>query len=86
MQHCKPIDTHIAKGEGLSWRMYLKTPLEKKYVRKVPYTRPDICFVISMVSWYQPNPSSIPWKVIKWILMYLKGIAKYSLCYEGYDL
>ena len=28
MQNCKPIDTHIAKGESLSLEMALKTPNE----------------------------------------------------------
>ena len=63
MQHSKPIDTPIAKGEGRSRRMCPKTPQEEEYMRKVPYTsavgslmyammctRPDICFAVGMVS------------------------------------
>ena len=30
MQDCKPIDTPIAKDEGLSLKMYPKTPQKKK--------------------------------------------------------
>ena len=36
MQHSKPIDTPIAKVEGLSRRMCPKTPQEEEYMRKVP--------------------------------------------------
>ena len=63
MQNSKPIDTLIAKGEGLSRKMYPKTPQEEEYMKKVPYTsavgslmyammctRPDICFDVGMVS------------------------------------
>ena len=63
MQHCKPINTHIAKCKGLSWRMCPKTPQEEEYMRKVPYTsavgilmyammytRLDICFVVGIMS------------------------------------
>ena len=99
MQHSKPIDTPIAKGEGLSRRMCPKTPQEEEYMRKVPYTsavgslmyammckRPDICFAVGMVSRYQSNPGPVQWKAVKRILRYLKGTATYSLCYEGNDL
>lgn len=66
---CKPINTHIAKGEGLSHRLCPRTPQEKEQMKHVPYasavgsfmyammcTRPDICFVVGMVSSYQSNP------------------------------
>ena len=69
MQHSKPIDTPITKGEGFSRRMCPKTPQEEEYMKKVPYTsavgslmyammctRPDICFVVGIVSQYQSNP------------------------------
>ena len=99
MQHSKPIDTPIAKGEGLSRRMCPKTPQEEEYMKKVPYTsavgslmyammctRPDICFAVGMVSRYQSNPGPVHWKAVKRILRYLKGTATYSLCYEGNDM
>ena len=92
MQHCKSIDTPIAKGEGPSWRMCPKTPQEEEYMKKVPYisvvvslmyvmicTRPNICFAIGIVSWYQSNPGLAVRKAIKWILRYLKETVDYSL-------
>jgi hypothetical protein len=69
MQDCKSIDTPIAKGKGLSLRMCPKTSDEKAQMEKVPYpsvvgsltyammcTRPNISFVVGMVSRYQANP------------------------------
>ena len=94
MQDCKPIDTPIAKGEGLSRRLCPKTQMEKEQLRKVPYAsavgrlmfammclRPNICFAVGMVSKYQSNPSLTHWKVVKRIQRYLKGTVDYSLCY-----
>ena len=49
-------------------------------------TRPDICFVVGMVSIYQSNLGQTHWKAVKRILQYLKGTADYSLCYQGNDL
>ena len=69
MQHCNPIDTSIAKGEGFSLDMCPKTVEEKNEMSKVPYssaieslmyaticTRPDIYFAIGLISGYQSNP------------------------------
>ena len=50
------------------------------------YTRPDICFAVGMVSRYQSSPGEAHWKAVKRILRYLKGIADYSLCYQGSNL
>ena len=99
MQSCKPIDNPIAKGEGLSLKLCPNTPSEINEMRNVLYasavgslmyammcTRPDICYVVGLVSRYQSNPGQAHWKAIKRILRYLKGIADYSICYQGRDL
>jgi Reverse transcriptase (RNA-dependent DNA polymerase) len=99
MQECKYIDTHIAKGEGLSLRMCPKTPDEKTKMEKVPYsstvsslmyammcTKPDISFIVGMMSRYQANSGVSHWKVVKRILKYLKGTVDYSLCFQGENL
>ena len=49
-------------------------------------TRPDICYVVSMVSRYQANPGMKHWRAMKRILRYLKGTVNYSLCYQGKGL
>ncbi|KAK9098657.1 hypothetical protein Syun_025702 [Stephania yunnanensis] len=99
MQDCKPIDTPITKDQGLNQRMCPKTPHEREQMAKVPYTsavgslmyammctRPDICFVVGMVSRYQANPGQTHWRAVKRILRYLKGTVDYSLCYQGNNL
>ncbi|XP_038978292.1 secreted RxLR effector protein 161-like [Phoenix dactylifera] len=99
MQNCNPIDTPIAKGEGLNLKMCPKTPDEKREMANVPYsnvigclmyammcTRPDICYAVGLVSRYQANPGKLHWKAVKRILRYLKGTADYSLCYQGDNL
>ncbi|CAA7036895.1 unnamed protein product [Microthlaspi erraticum] len=63
MLDCNPIDTPIAKGEGLSLNMCPKTDNGKKEMKGVPYssaigivmyammcTRPDICYAVGLVS------------------------------------
>ena len=81
MQNCKPIDTPIANNDTLSLDMCPKTQEEKDYMARVPYasaigslmyammcTRPDICYVVRLVSWFQSNPSLVHWKAVKRIL------------------
>ena len=76
-----------------------KTPEEIRKMSNVPYstaigslmytmmyTRPDICYVVGMVSRYQANPSIMYWKAVKRIHKYLKGTSDYSLCYQGKEL
>ncbi|XP_075088620.1 secreted RxLR effector protein 161-like [Nicotiana tabacum] len=99
MNGCKSMDTPIARGETLSLEMCPKTENEKKDMSRVPYssvvrslmyvmmcTRPNICYIVSLVSRYQSNPGRDHWKAVKRIFRYLKGTADYSLCYSGNDL
>ena len=94
MQDCNPIDTPISRGEYLSKEMCPKNPEEIRKMSKVPYstvvgslmytmlcTRPNICYVVAMVSRYQANPGMANWKAVKRILRHLKGTVDYSLCY-----
>jgi hypothetical protein len=94
MSDCKPIDTSIAKNESLSPNMCPKTQDEQEKIACVPYsnaidslmyammcTRPDICYVVGLVSRFQSNPRLAHWKAVKRILRYLKGMMDYVLCY-----
>jgi hypothetical protein len=69
MQDSKPMDTPVDKSLNLSCDMCPKTLEEKKKMSRVPYasavdslmyamicTRPDICYVVGLVSQYQSNP------------------------------
>ncbi|XP_075083452.1 secreted RxLR effector protein 161-like [Nicotiana tabacum] len=49
-------------------------------------TRPDICFVVSMVSRFQSNPGREHWTAVKHIIKYLKRIRDYMLVYHSGDL
>ncbi|PHU19279.1 hypothetical protein BC332_10430 [Capsicum chinense] len=93
------MDTPIARGKNLSLEVYPKTEKEKEDMSRVLYsstvgslmytvmcTRPDICYVIGLVSRYKSNPGRDHWKAEKKIFRYLKGTADYSLCYSGSDL
>ncbi|KAA0065456.1 gag/pol protein [Cucumis melo var. makuwa] len=76
-----------------------KTPQEVEDMRKIPYasvvgslmyamlcTRPDICFLVGMVSRYQSNPRRDHWTTVKNILKYLRRTKDYMLVYDAKDL
>nr|GEY50390.1 retrovirus-related Pol polyprotein from transposon TNT 1-94 [Tanacetum cinerariifolium] len=45
------------------------------------YTRPDITYVVSVVSRYLANQNKNHWEAVKWILKYLRGTANVGLVY-----
>ena len=49
-------------------------------------TRPDICYSVGMVCWYQSNPGLKHWQAVKQILKYLKRMRNYMLVYHSKDL
>jgi len=68
---------------------------EKDDMQHVPYasavgslmyamvcTRPDIAHVVSVVSRFLSNPGIEHWKVVKWILRYLRGTSNLKLCFR----
>ena len=46
-------------------------------------TRPDIEYAVGKTSRYLANPGKQHWEAVKWILRYLRGTSKLSLCYGG---
>ena len=46
-------------------------------------TRPDICYVVGVVSRYQSNPGPKHWIEVKHILKYLRRSRDYMLVYKG---
>jgi len=69
MRDCNPLDTPVASGVTLSLDMCPKTESAKKKMERVPYDsavgslmytmmciRPDICYVIGLVSRFKSNP------------------------------
>ena len=76
-----------------------KTSKEIENMEKIPYAstvgslmyamlsiRPDICYVIGIVSRYQSNPRPKHWVVVKHIIKYIKRTRNYMLVYSGEDL
>ena len=69
---------------------------EKEYMKTIPYasvigslmyvmlcTRPDICYLVGIVSRYQSNPGGEHWTAVKHILKYLRRTRNYMLVYHG---
>ena len=50
------------------------------------YTKPDICFVVGMVSKYQLDPGEEYWIMVKHIFKYLRRIRDYMLVYHDESL
>jgi hypothetical protein len=86
-------------GVALSKDQCPRTPEEREAMRGIPYasaigslmyamlcTRPDICFVVGMVSRYQSDPGPAHWTAVKHIIKYLKRTRDYMLVFGGEDL
>ena len=86
-------------GIILSKEQCPKTTQEEEDMRLIPYalaisslicamlcTRPDICYVVGIVSRYQSNPGMGHWIAIKHILKYLRRTRDYMIVYSGGDL
>ena len=69
MHYSKPVDTPVEKDLTLNLDQYPRIDQEKEKMRNVLYacavgslmyvmlcTRPNICFVVGLVSRYQSNP------------------------------
>jgi hypothetical protein len=104
MNAAKPVSTPLDGHFKLSDKQCPKTKAEVEEMRKIPYasavgslmyamvcTRPDIAYAVGVVSRYLANPGKEHWAAVKWILRYLRGSSRLSLCYgdgkpvlEGY--
>ena len=45
-------------------------------------TRPDLAYVVSIVSRFMHNPGNAHWEAVKWILRYLKGSPDLGLVFD----
>ena len=86
-------------GIIISKKQCPSTPQEEEDMRHVPYalavrslmyamlyTRPDICYVVGVMSMLQSNLGPDHWIVVKHILKYLRRTRDYMLVYSGDDL
>ena len=90
MLECKPADTPIAQNERLSIHDN-QIPTDKdQYQRLVgkfiylSHTRPDIAYVVSLVSQFMHNPSKDHMNVVIQILRYLKSSPGRGLMFRKY--
>ena len=99
MENSKPIDTPVDKGSALCLDQCPKIDEEKKRMSTVPYaeaignlmyamlcTRPDICFIVGMVSRYKSNLGPAHWAAMKRIFRYLQGTTDFALCFHRGEL
>ncbi|GJU47681.1 retrovirus-related pol polyprotein from transposon TNT 1-94 [Tanacetum coccineum] len=88
---CQPLRDHFK----LSKIQAPKTEASRRRMAKVPYasavgsvmysmvcTRPDIAHVVGVVSRFMSNPGREHWEAVKWLLRYLKGTSKATLCFS----
>ena len=62
-----------------------KIVIENRYLWYLTCTRPDILFLVGLISRYMENPSETHRKVAKRILCYLKGTLEYGMFYLASD-
>jgi hypothetical protein len=95
MYEAKRVCTPLAAHFKLSTSSRLLDAEEKMYMSKVPYAcavgslmytmvcrHPDIAHVVSVVSHFMSKPSKEHWKVVQWILHYLRGTSTYGLMFD----
>ena len=98
MQNSKKRLLLFRHGVPLSNDQRPKTLEEENTMRQVPYasvvgslmyailcTRPDINYLVGMVSRYLSNPGPKHWQVVKHILKYLQRTRDYMLVYQIKD-
>ena len=86
-------------GIPFSQGQCLKALKKKERMQSVPYasivdslmhvmlsTRPDICFVVGMVSRYQSNLGLEHWTSIKHIIKYLRRMRDYVLVLQSVEI
>ncbi|RDY14466.1 hypothetical protein CR513_00466, partial [Mucuna pruriens] len=99
VDNAKPAHVPIAGHFKLSKSQCPKNEEEREEMNKVPYssavgslmyamvcTRPDIGYAVGVVSRFLSDPGKEHWEAVKWILRYLRGTAKRSLCFGNENL
>lgn len=94
MKDFKPVVTPLAAHFKLSIELCLSDDKEKEEMSMIPYasavgslmyakvcTRPNIAYLVGVVSKFVANPGKQHWKAVKWILRYLKGTSHSCLCF-----
>ena len=94
MDKAKPVNCPLAGHFKLSSSQCPTSDEEKNEMQKISYasavgslmyamvcTQPDITHTVRVVSRFLSDPGKEHWAVVKWILRYLQGTSKMSLCF-----
>ena len=84
MDKCKLAETPIALGTKLTKNddgPTIKATLFKRMVGSLTATRPDLMYVVSLISRFMESPKDSHWKIGKIILRYVAGTLGYGLSY-----
>ncbi|CAL1361567.1 unnamed protein product [Linum trigynum] len=94
MDNAKAVSCPLANHFTLTSKQSPSTEKEKAEMDKIPYasavgslmyamvcTRPDIAHAVGVVSRFLSKPGKEHWEAVKWILRYLRGSSKMSLCF-----
>ncbi|XP_047952651.1 uncharacterized mitochondrial protein AtMg00810-like [Salvia hispanica] len=88
MVECKPADTPIVQNHGQQIREGAKLTDRGRYQRLVgkliylSHTRPDISYVVGVVSQFMHSPQEDHWEAALRIVRYLKGTTEHGLLFE----
>ena len=66
---------------GMSWVPYASAVGSLMYA--MVCTRPDIAYVVGVLSRYMSKPGKEHWTAIKRVFRYLRGTTDYAICYQG---
>eukprot|EP00253_Pinus_taeda_P003514 PITA_03514 len=92
----KPVKVPIPVGVKLFFEQCPKTQEEEEDMSHVPYasavgslmyamvcTRPDIAYVVGVLSRFMSKLGKEHWTVVKRVFKYFRGTIDYGLCYQG---
>ena len=88
MLACKPADTPMVQNHGLRINENGKPTDKGKYQRLVgkliylAHTKPDIVYVVGVVSQFMHVPQEEHWEATLSIIRYLKGASEHGLLFE----
>ncbi|XP_047181334.1 secreted RxLR effector protein 161-like [Vigna umbellata] len=88
MLNCNAVKNLIVPGTKLSRNdavAKVDATLFKQVVGSLMYltaTRPDLMFVVSLISRFMANPTKTHWSAAKQILRYLKGTTEFGILYK----
>jgi hypothetical protein len=89
MDDCKPTPSPFHSGVKLTatcTSLKVDATLYHQLVGSLLYlthTRPDLSFVVGLVSRYMQTPHESHWKVAKRILLYVHGIVQFRIHYSS---